>query len=71
MSDPVISLSDRCLRPAKAAEKLGIGDSTLWLKAKTDPDFPKPIKIGLRTTVFIERELDEYIAACAAKSRAV
>jgi prophage regulatory protein len=59
----------RTLRPAKAAEKLGIGLSTLWLKAKTDPDFPKPFKFSARTTVFFEHELDAYQLACAARSR--
>jgi prophage regulatory protein len=58
----------RGLRPAQAAEKLAIGVSTLYLKAKNDPDFPKPVKLGPRTTIFLENELDEYIATCAAKS---
>jgi prophage regulatory protein len=60
----------RAIRPAQASEKLGIGLSTLWLKAKNDPDFPKPFKLGPRTTIFLEHELDEYLAVCASKSRA-
>lgn len=63
-------LSSRALRPAKAAEKLGIGISTLWAKAKDQADFPKPIKTGPRTTVFLEHELDAYLASCAAARRA-
>jgi predicted DNA-binding transcriptional regulator AlpA len=39
----------RCIRPAAAAEKLSIGLSTLWLKAKKDPSFPKPFKTGPHT----------------------
>ncbi|MDN7592255.1 helix-turn-helix transcriptional regulator [Burkholderia seminalis] len=58
--------SSRALRPAKAAEKLGIGLSTLWLRAKNEPDFPKPFKIGPRITLFLEQELDAYLATCAA-----
>lgn len=58
------------VRPAKAAEKLAIGLSTLWLKTKSDPDFPKPIKLGPRTTIFFENELDQYLVTCAAKARA-
>jgi prophage regulatory protein len=61
----------RVVRPAKAAEKLAIGLSTLWLKAKNDPDFPKPFKLGPRTTIFFESELDQYLTNCAAKARAV
>ena len=60
----------RAIRPAEASEKLGIGLSTLWLRAKNDPNFPKPFKLGPRTTIFFEHELDGYLAACAAKSRA-
>jgi prophage regulatory protein len=60
----------RCIRPAQASEKLGIGLSTLWLKVKNEPDFPKPFKLAPRTTIFLERELDEYLVACAARSRA-
>lgn len=60
----------RCIRPADAAEKLSIGLSTLWLKAKNDSNFPKPFKTGLRTTVFLESELNEYVVACATKARA-
>lgn len=60
----------RGLRPAQAAQKLSIGLSSLWLKAKTDPDFPRPFKLSPRTTVFYEHELNEYLSRCAAKSRA-
>nr|WP_084199417.1 AlpA family phage regulatory protein [Noviherbaspirillum autotrophicum] len=60
----------RAIRPAQASAKLGIGLSTLWLKAKTDPRFPKPFKLGPRTTIFLEHELDEYLAACAATRQA-
>jgi prophage regulatory protein len=59
----------KAVRPAKAAEKLAIGLSTLWLKAKHDPDFPKPFKLGPRTTIFLENELDGYLAKCAEKAR--
>jgi prophage regulatory protein len=60
------STSGRCLRPAQAAQKLGIGLSTLWLRCKS-PDFPKPFRQSPRVTVFFEHELDEYLATCASK----
>jgi len=63
------TIQTRGLRPAETAKKLSIGLSTLWLKAKTDPDFPKPFKLSERTTVFYEHEIDAYLAACAAKTR--
>jgi prophage regulatory protein len=40
------------LRPAQAAKFLGIGESTFWRWAKEREDFPKPIRLGPRTTVF-------------------
>lgn len=63
-------VNQQALRPKKAAEKLAIGLSTLWAKAKNDPDFPKPVKLSPGTTVFIERELDDWMARRAAHSRA-
>jgi len=54
----------RALRPAKAADKLGIGVSTLWAKVKNDPTFPRPIKLSPRTTIFREEELDAYLDTC-------
>ncbi len=45
------------LRPRKAAEFLGIGESTLWRYIKELPDFPRPRKIGPRMTVLLQHEL--------------
>lgn len=49
------------LRPRQAAEALGIGISTFWLKAKTDPDFPPLIKLGPAATVVRESDLEAYV----------
>ena len=64
------TVQGRTLRPSQTAEKMSIGLSSLWLKVKKDPDFPRPFKLSPRTTVFYEHELDEYMSRCAAKSRA-
>ncbi|NIF69600.1 AlpA family phage regulatory protein [Burkholderia sp. Ap-962] len=64
-----MSVNSRGLRPTQAAEKLGIGVSTLWLRAKRDADFPKPVKLSTRTTIFIEAELDAYLQKRVAESR--
>lgn len=45
-------LEARSLRPQQAAQILGIGLSTLWRWAKEREDFPAPIKLGPRTTVW-------------------
>ena len=59
----------RVLRPSSAASKLNIALSTLWLRVKTDPHFPRPFKLGPRTTVFYEHELDQFLSQCAAQAR--
>jgi hypothetical protein len=38
---------------------------TEWRKRQTDPDFPKPVE-GL----YIDREIDEYLAILVARSDA-
>ena len=40
------------LRPRQAASFLGIGLSTLWRWSKDRADFPRPISLSSRTTVF-------------------
>lgn len=57
--------SSRALRPAAAAQKLGIATSTLWAKVRSEPDFPRPIKISARVTIFIESTLDAWMASRA------
>jgi prophage regulatory protein len=58
----------KCLRLAKVAEKLDCGQSTVWWKARTEPGFPQPIKLG-GTTCWLEHELDAYIEKRIAESR--
>lgn len=54
------------LRPPAAAGLLGIGLSTLWAHAKTDPALPA-IKLGSRTTVFRRADLIAWAEARAKK----
>lgn len=51
----------RYIRPNDAAKKLGIGRSSLWHKIKHDPEFPRPVKLGPKTTVLSEADLDAYV----------
>lgn len=57
------------LRPRQAADALGIGLSTFWLNARTDPDFPTLIQLGPKTTVVREADLEAYIEKKAEASR--
>ena len=48
-------------------KKLGdISGSTFWRYEKTDPDFPKSVRIG-GTDFFIDQESDDYILQKAAQ----
>ena len=48
------------LRPNTAAEFLGISVPTLWRWAKNRPDFPQPIRLSARCTVFDSAQLHEW-----------
>ncbi len=59
------------VRPREGAQILGIGLSTFWLKAKTDPDFPKIIHLGPRTAVVRVSDIHAYINTRAATDAAI
>ena len=50
-------MASKSYRPKQAAELLGIGVATLWRWAKERADFPKPIRLSARCTVFDSGEL--------------
>lgn len=47
-------------RAAQAAKHFQIGKSTLWLWVKTLPEFPQPIKVGKRVTLFDLNAIESY-----------
>lgn len=55
----------QALRPAQAARKLGVSLPTLWRYCRTNPAMPKPRKLSMRVTVFVEQELDAFIDGSA------
>lgn len=54
------------LRVRHTAERCGCSVATVWRKAKTDPDFPKPVRVTERVTGWLEHEIDAYLDARAA-----
>ncbi len=50
------------LRPKDAAKRMGIGLSTFWKMASTDPDFPPLLRLGKRCTSVSAAALDGYVA---------
>lgn len=68
MISTTVPAGARLLSVRRAAEKLSRSRSWVWEKAKNDPSFPKPIRLG-GEPVFLEHELDHYIANLVEKSR--
>jgi predicted DNA-binding transcriptional regulator AlpA len=48
---------------AQIAAATGTSISNVWRKAKSDPHFPKAIKLGARTTRWHEHEIRAWITA--------
>lgn len=63
------NLPGRGLRPKQAAKLIGISVSSLWRYARTQGDFPKPVKLSPRATIFFENELAEWLAGRAKRAR--
>ncbi len=59
MSDQQVNR--RTIRPARIAEKLGVGLPTVWRYARTDPTFPKLFKLTPAVTVGYEDEVDAWV----------
>lgn len=55
--------SDRILRPVDMCEKLRCSRTTLWRRAKEDPNFPPKVRLGPNSVGFRESQADAYIAA--------
>lgn len=67
MQNNAILSNSKYARAAQAANYFRIGKSTLWLWTKTLPDFPQPIKIGKRVTLFDLDEIENYFDAQGGK----
>lgn len=65
--------TDRALRAKQVAEKLGVSIPFVWAKCnpdntRYDATFPKPFKIACNVTVWLESNIDAWLAAQAAKA---
>lgn len=59
----------KILRVKAVGERLGYAVPSIWRKAKDEPDFPKPVRVGPKCTGWLESEVDEYIARKVSESR--
>ncbi len=54
-------MSDRIIRTKELMHKSGLTRASMYRKRQSDPNFPKPIKLGDRGVGFSEKEADAYI----------
>jgi prophage regulatory protein len=56
------------LRPAAAAEYLGMGRTKLHLISETDPDFPRKIRFSSRCVGWRKADIDIYLETKSIKA---
>lgn len=69
-------VADSLLRLNQLKDRIGLSSSTIYdrLNPKSprhDPDFPRPVKCGLRATRWLASEVDAYIEHCVTNTRRV
>ena len=56
-------LPNSAMVPVKAfSAVLDAGDSTIWRRAKTEPDFPQPVRLGAKCTRWNVGDIRAFIA---------
>ena len=50
------------LTVSEVAQRLKVARQTVYKFLNSDPDFPKPIRLGSRTARWRESDLDSYLA---------
>ena len=51
----------RAIRIREVCSKTGIAQSSVWRLCKTDPTFPKPVRLSPACTAWFEHEIDEWL----------
>jgi len=62
-------MAERLVRLSELKEKTGLSRSGIYNKIKTDPSFPKKVKLGERCIAFVESEVDQWIDHVISESR--
>jgi prophage regulatory protein len=53
----------RILRRRQLEARLGVGRSTVYDWLRSDPTFPRPVRIGARAVGWVESEINGWLAA--------
>ena len=59
----------RALRDKAVAAKIGVSRPHLWTLVKTDPAFPRPVKLSPNVTIWLESEVDAWLLSRVAAAR--
>ena len=65
---PTMKIPTRLLRLGDVQRRVGLSRSSVYALAAKD-QFPKPIKLGLRASAWLENEIDDWIAMRIEASR--
>ena len=73
MSNPVqeIRPRDRLLRRQEVELLSGLSRSSIYERIRSDPDWPKPVRLGANSVAWLESEIHAWIARQVAASRRV
>jgi prophage regulatory protein len=52
----------------RVARRYDVSPPTIWRWVREDPKFPKPVRIGKRSSRWNRRTLEEYDAACTGEA---
>jgi prophage regulatory protein len=66
---PPATAGKRALRASAVSDKVGLSKATVYLRVKAG-DFPKPFRLGPNSSAWWEHEVDAWLEARAAESRA-
>ena len=65
---PPAPAGKRAMRATAVSAKVGLSRATIYLRVKSGT-FPKPFRLGPNATAWWEHEIDDWLDACAARSR--
>lgn len=63
--NPTVATAPQYARAKAVCQRFQIAPSTLWHWLKNSPNFPKPIKMGARVTLFDVNAIEAYFKALA------
>jgi prophage regulatory protein len=57
----------RIIRRKELEARLGLARSTIYDLLRSDPSFPRPVKIGARAIGWVSKEVEDWLASRMAR----